>query len=407
MFASSIICRSCQREYSLGDLYLCPSCGGLTEVRYHESALLKKEHILSPDSSFPGMWKYRSLLPVQSPENIMTLGEGETPLIRVKRAEEAYGLDIRLFVKAEMQNPSGSFKDRPSSVGISVAKEHGHQTVLVASTGNAAAAVSCYTAHAGMRCIVFIPSGTDPGKVAQALAYGAFVFEVPGNFSDAFTLSKQISDRFHIPNITSTFHNPYTVEGDKTVAYELFAQLSSVPDYIVVPIGTGPLLVGIYKGYQELLSMGLIDRLPRMIGVQCEQCAPIAAAFQLGSDHVASWTQEIHTAAGGIADSLSGYEQDGELTLRTVRESGGSMIAVSDPDILHATDILGRKEGLYCEPTGAVTLAAVKDLVLTGRIEQGASVVLLMTGHGFKYTARSKGTILQYHGPDSIRELLG
>lgn len=406
MFATSLKCRCCGKEYPLTDLYLCPNCGGLIEVQYSESDLLCKENVLSPDRTFSGMWQYRKMLPVHSDQNIVSLGEGDTPLLSLKHSETVYDMDCALFAKAELLNPSGSFKDRPSSVGISVAKEHGCKAVLVASTGNAAAAVSCYAARAGMKCIVLIPAGTDPGKVSQALAYGAVIFEVPGNFSDAFNISKQISSELGIPNVTSTFYNPYTVEGDKTIAYELFKQLGRTPDYIAIPIGTGPLLVGIYKGYRELMRMGLINRLPKMIGVQSEQCMPIVTAFEGNSDHVNYWKEDVHTAAGGIADTLFGYEQDGELTLQTVRSSGGSMISVSEQQLLNATDILGQKEGLYCEPTGAVTLAGVKKLYDMGRIQKGASVILLLTGHGFKYTGRKQGSIFPYQGITTVKNLL-
>lgn len=406
MFAASIKCRNCGREYILDEIYLCPACGGLTEIQYHEKDLLNKHNFIEPDTSFCGMWKYRKMLPVQLRENIVSLGEGDTPLIRAERAEKDYNIDCSLYVKAEMLNPSGSFKDRPSSVGVSIAKEHGHKTVIVASTGNAAAAVSCYAAHAGMKCIVLIPADTDPGKVAQAQVYGANIYGVHGNFSNAFNISREISDNYGVPNITSTFYNPYTVEGDKTIAYELFSQLHSVPDYIVIPIGTGPLLVGIYKGYSELFRMGLINHLPKMIGVQSENCMPIVSAFNNALDHVSCWNKNTYTIAGGIADSLVGYEQDGELTLGTVRSSLGYMVSVSEQEIMKATNTFEQKEGLYCEPTGAVTLAGFKKLYDKGYITKGSSAVLLLTGHGFKFTARSRKKISDYHDFNSIRQLL-
>lgn len=404
MYAVSIKCRNCGNEYPLTDTYLCPLCGGLMEIQYDNKKLLNPANIRKPDHSFSGLWKYRSMLPVRFKRNIVTLGEGNTPLIRVGNAEKQCTPGCNLYVKAEFLNPSGSFKDRPSSVGVSVAKEHGHKAVVVASTGNAAAAVSCYAAHAGMKCAVIIPASTDPGKVTQAQAYGATVFGVDGDFSDAFRISKEVSQRYLVPNITSTFHNPYTIEGDKTIAYELFEALKKVPEYILIPIGTGPLLVGILKGFAELKSMGITDKMPKMIGVQSENCMPIVSAYHNGQDKVCCWRKDVRTVAGGIADSLVGYEQDGELTLRTVRDCGGTMVGVSDAQIMQATDILGSKEGIYAEPTGAVTLAAAQKLYESEAIESGATVVLIVTGHGFKFTAREHKEFFPYEGIDSMKD---
>lgn len=408
MYANSVVCRSCGEVYPIGDYYRCPKCGGIMEIKYDDSKLLRRENILSPEPELSGMWKYHHMLPVRHAENIVSLCEGDTPLIKADASAAAFGMNCRLYIKAEMFNPSGSFKDRPSSVGVSVAKEHGHRAVIVASSGNASAAVSCYAARAGIPCAVLIPASTDPGKVAQALAYGAKVFSVRGTFSDAFNLSVEISEHFQLPNITSTFYNPYTVEGDKTIAYELYSQLGHVPDYIVVPIGTGPLLVGVYKGFCELMRMGLIDSMPRMIGVQSSNCCPIVDAFEQGLDRVEPWLGECKTVAGGIADPLVGYEADGELTLSVVRQSGGAFVAVSDAEVLAATAVIQEREGIYCEPTGATTLCGAHKLFASGVIRTDSSVVLLCTGHGFKYSGHAdpSNKIIDYSSTGQVAEIL-
>lgn len=389
MYATKLVCRACQAQYDLNVRYACPRCGGLLEVTYDEAGLLDPRNILQPDQRFPGLWKFHTMLPLQDPAHIVSLGEGDTPLLEAGRIVRQWELPVELFLKAEMLNPSGSFKDRPSTVAVSVAKEQGYHAVVVASSGNASAAVASYAARAGMDCIVLIPRSTDPGKIVQAQSYGAKVFAVDGTFSDAYEMSMQVAAEYGVPNCTSTYVNPYTVEANKTVAYEIFQQMQGrVPDYITVPIGTGPLLAGAYKGFQELLAMGLIRKLPKMIGVQAEQCMPIVRAFT-GHTAVAPWRAPMHTIAGGIADPLEGYAQDGEATLKVIRACGGLMVSLSEDEIAEANRAVEQWVGLYSEPTGAVSVGAVKKLVRANLIPPQASIVCLLTGHGFKFTKRS------------------
>lgn len=389
MFATNLICKNCHKQFPLDVRYSCDDCGGLLEVEYDRAQLLNPDHILNPNKAFEGLWKYHRMLPVKNIQNIVTLGEGNTPVISAEHIAKIYKLPARIYLKAEMLNPSGSFKDRPSSVGVSVAKEQGFQSVAVASSGNASAAVSAYAARAGMRCNVFIPANTDPAKIMQAQAYGATVYAVDGTFSDAYAMSLEYSKQYGCPNCTSTYVNPYTVEADKTIAYELFHQMgNALPDYITIPIGTGPLLTGIYKGFQELFAMDLIQKLPKMVGVQCEECMPITKAFLTSDSGVKPWLAPIHTVAGGIADPLVGYEADGAETLKIVRASGGTMVALSEEEILEANRAVEQGVGLYSEPTGAVSVGAVKKLVDTGLAPADASFLCLTTGHGFKFTKR-------------------
>jgi threonine synthase len=214
--------------------------------------------------------------------------------------------------------------------------------------------------------------------------HGARIITVRGSLSDAFWLARNASVAWGWMDLTSTFLCPYTVEGDKTVAYELFFQLGAVPDWIIVPVSVGPLLVGIYKGFQELVARGLADRIPRLIAAQASGCAPIASAFEQGAAAVSAWEGGTDTVAGGIADPLTGYEPDGTYALRIVRRSGGLATASSDEEILTATRLLASQEGIFGEPTGAVSVAALNRLKETQGFSGQQRVVCIVTGHGLK-----------------------
>lgn len=392
MYEQRMVCRSCGKQLELGMRYACPVCGGILEIQYDYEAM-KKDPRLLDDQIHTGMWKYSHMLPVKSGENIVTLGEGMTPLLRCERLEAEYGMDAELYIKAESLNPSGSFKDRPSSVGVSAAKELGAGRVVIASSGNASAAAAAYCARAGMECVVFIPESTDVSKVTQAAAYGATVIPVAGNYSRSYHMACECAKRFGWPNVTSTFINPYTVEADKTAAYEVWEQLERhMPDCVLIPIASGPLLVGMYKGFQELLTLGLApadSKLPAMIGVQSEQCMPVTRAYLEHTSKVRGWDAPISTVAGGISDPLIGYEGDGELTLKTAVESGGCMTFLTETEILEAAKLVETKTGLYCEPTSATAVGAAGKLFAEGVIAPGAKIVSMLTGHGFKYSGRT------------------
>lgn len=378
-------------------LYECPCCGGILQVGYEEDEnpgtdLDKKSGkgavpaVFSDfcDTDLTGMWRYKAFLPVEDKKNIVTLGEGMTALVRAERIYRDLGIE-NLYVKNEFSNPTASFKDRPTSVGISVAKEGGADTVAVASTGNAGVAVAAYAAKAGMKSIVCAPKNTAKGKIAQLLAYGANIFYVDGNYSDCFGMVKEACAEYGYVNLTSTYVNPYTVEADKTVAYELYEQLGGrVPEWIVVPIGTGPLLSGVWRGYQELKALGFIDKLPRMVGVQAANCSPIAKAFY---DHqeVRSETETEYTIAGGIADQLVGYEKDGEFTIRQIRESGGDCIMLTEEELFKCWHELCFKEGVFSEPAGAAAVGAVRKLCANPAFHKDDVIVSLVTAHGLKY----------------------
>lgn len=384
MKASGLRCVVCGEIYPMEDRYECQRCGGLLQVFYEESAGGAAGLSELADPAHSGLWRYHKMLPLEHTDNIISLGEGNTALVRAGNIYAGLGMK-NLFIKNEFSNPTASFKDRPTSVGISVAKEHGASTVAVASSGNAGVSVAAYAAKAGMRCLACVPEKTSPGKVKQLISYGATVTFAPGGYSDCFGIVREACRKYGYANLTSTYVNPYTVEGDKTVAYEIFEQTGgTVPDWITVPIGTGPLLSGVYRGFQELLKMGLVSKMPRMLGVQAENCSPIVNGYHRESGRVEAWTGTEDTIAGGIADQLVGYEGDGEYTIRLIRESGGCMTSLMEEEIWEVWRELSSKEGVFAEPTGATAVGGVKKMMQQGVIKPDDTVVALVTGHGLK-----------------------
>lgn len=331
------------------------------------------------------MWDYIDFLPVEERNNVVSLGESISPLLEAKNLEKQLGLD-NLYIKDYARNTTGSFKDRPNSVGISKAKEFGIDTIVIASSGNASSSAAAYAAKGNMRCIVFVPESTPKEKLVQARVYQAEVFKVKGHYSNAFRLAMEATSKYGWYNVTTTYLNPYTVEGNKVVAYELFEQIG-VPDFIFVPIGAGPLLYGTLKGFKELKMMGKIEKYPKMVGVQAARCSPIVEAFEKNQREVKGWTKEIPTIASGINDPLIGYENDGSLTLEAIYQSKGYGVKLQEEAILESIHSLAKEEGIFAEPAGAVGLGGVKQLVEKGVIKPADKVVVLVTGHGLKNIA--------------------
>lgn len=381
MHAVALFCPRCGWQSDLSLTYSCPDCDYSLEVKYDYSQVDRTsiEHALNSGGTF---WDYQELLPVRQKESIVSLGEGNTPLIPSKNL--ACSQDIQLFLKDETRNPTLSFKDRPNTVGVSVAKELGATDIAIASTGNGAASLSAYGAKGALPCHVFIPEETPMNKIVQALYHNAEVIKTPGDFSASFQRAKKMCPEKGWANITSTYINPYTMEGDKTIAYELFAQLGrKVPDWIIVPLGAGPMLSGILKGFEELKLLGFCDTLPHMAGVQAEGCAPIIKAFQENSDVIPPWGQ-CHTVAGAIADPLTGYETDGIRTVHSIRRSEGYGVMVTDEEIMECTLELAQKEAMLVEPASAASIAAIRQLKELDQIRPGQIVVPIITAHGLK-----------------------
>jgi threonine synthase len=370
----------------------CQRCGSPLEVELDYSEDLQVERLF--DGCITDLWKYGSLYPVSSRHSVdLSLGEGGTPLIHISKAAQQIGVK-EAWCKCDHLNPSGSFKDRSAAVGVAWACEWGYPGVICASSGNAAGAAATYAARAGLPAYVVVSSRAPKSKLGVAVAHGARVFSVAGDFSHAFAAAREAAAEIGLVNVTTTYVNCYAYEGNKSVAYELYEQMDVVPEWVVVPVGSGPLLYGVWKGFRELRKFGLVDRIPRLLAVQPEGCAPIARAFAAGEEEVKPWSR-AETIVSGLDDPLQGYERDGTLTLMAVRESGGAALAVPDAEILEAGRVLAHEEGMFVEPAAAASLAGATVARRSGYIDGSGAVVCLLTGHGLKYQGGENGSELE------------
>lgn len=377
----------------------CDSCHGPLVVQVDLDSLkpasagtagLRDEHL-------PGLWPWFDLLPVVDRKSVVTLGEGNTPLLEAGRLRRAVGIET-LLLKDETRNPTGSFKDRMLAVGIAHAVEQGHDTVAVQSSGNVGAAAAAYAARAGIRAKVFVPRTAPAEKLLQARMYGADVLRIDHDSpAEIFDLLTWACEEFgwHLVS-TAAIYNPFTLEGAKTIAYELVHELGDeLPDWLVTPVGGGGNLGSLWRGLLDLRALGLVDRLPRMVGVQAAGCAPFVEALETGrtpQEALSHRWPSIRTVAGAIADDVV---FDAHIALPAVRESGGTPVAVEDAEMLAMVAALARDEGIFVEPAAAAGLAAIKRLVENGRIARRDRVVCLLTGHGLKDPATARGMLPQ------------
>jgi len=365
------------------------TCGkdeGRLEVEYDYASLAR---ILSRDffeRRRGGLWKYRELLPIENENNIVSLGEVQTPLIRCQNLGKALGFGD-LYVKDETKNPTASFKDRPMTVGVSKAVELEYDTVVGASSGNAAAALAAYSARAGLTCYAFVPEMASPGKIAQLNMFGAHVVRFRGlesGVDPTVTMLRIVSKRFGwYPCPSMGPFNPYQAEGSKTMSYEIAEQLCwTAPDWIFAGVGGGGLLAGNWKGYRELKHLGLVGSVPRMVAVQSTGCAPLVRAFEEKTDphKIVPW-EHPDSVATGLMDP---YPWDGDAALIALHESRGTAVKVSNEQIMEAQRTLAKKEGIFAEPSGATALAGLKKLGDQGRIPRDDCVVVEITGSGLK-----------------------
>jgi len=360
--------------------HLC-SCGAPFLVRYD----LDKARAWSRDSlkgRAPTMWRYRELMPLFDGEEPVTLGEGFTPLIHARALGARLGLE-RLYIKDESLNPTNSFKARGLSAAITRAAALGVKTIALPSAGNAGNAAAAYSAAAGLACEVFLPKDAKRPFVDECRLYGANVTLVDGLITDAGRLAAEMGGPLGWYDV-STLKEPYRIEGKKTMAYELAEQMNwSWPDWIVYPTGGGTGMVGMWKAFEELETIGWVvpGRRPRMVSVQAEGCAPIVRAFQEGKENATMWE-----GASTIADGLRVPRAIGDfLMLRAIRESGGTALAVSDSSMVRGMLELGAREGISAAPEGGAALAAIQRLAGEGRIKPHESVVLFNTGGALKY----------------------
>jgi threonine synthase len=384
MFVTELRCVVCGSSYGPDEVaYTCPACGpvGTLDVLYDVEALRRavtRENIMrSPDQS---MWRYRPLLPLENDAQVPPLAVGGTPLYTAPRLAQTFGL-ARVWVKDDGRNPTGSLKDRASALVVARALADKIQVVTTASTGNAAAALAGMAASVDLPAVIFVPAAAPEAKIAQLLTYGAKVLLVQGNYDAACDLAVQASERYGWYN-RSTGMNPYTLEGKKTIAYEIAEQLGwRVPDVVVVSVGDGNIIGGLHKGFLDLLALGWIERMPRLIGVQSSGSAACYDVWKQGGDPVQMKPIKSQTVADSIAADLP---RDRVKAVRAVRETHGAFVSVSDDAILAGIPALARLSGVFAEPAAAASYAGVQAALAEGHIQPDDRVLLLVTGSGLK-----------------------
>jgi len=377
-FVRALRCRECGKEYPPTFRYVCEECFGPLEVVYDYSSVHLEPNAFAERPRT--IWRYRELLPIDEASQIIDLGVGYTPLRRATRLGSILGVK-ELHVKDDTVNPSGSFKDRPAAVAVTKALEFKAAAVGCASTGNLAAAVAAHAAKAGLPCYVFIPAGTESAKIVQASSYGARIVAVQGTYDDANRLAAEAAERYGwaFANINI---RPYYVEGSKTLALETCEQLGwTTPERAIIPVGSGALLCAIDRGFRELVKIGLIEHgKVRITGAQAEGCSPVVSAFKNDAREILP-VEKPDTVAKSLAIGDPG---DGLHAAQTIRRTGGLAEAVSDWEIVDAIRLLAKTEGIFAEPAGAVTIAALRKGLESGEISPDERIVCYVTGSGLK-----------------------
>ncbi len=363
-------CSSTQQPYP--PVHKCETCGGLLEYTYDFDELSKIK--LAGSLTF---WRYRRLLP--ETKNIATLGEGGTPLHKAERLAKKLGLDA-VYLKDETRNPTNSYRDRCATLMVSNALDLKHDSVICASSGNLGASLAAYCAKSELTCHIIVPKTVDIGKLAQMLIYDAVIEEDGEIVDESMERAQSLEQETNWYQATAEL-NPLVIEAQKTIAYEVAEQFG-VPDWFIVSMGSGGTIYSVWKGFKELLAMRKTAKLPRMIGVQANGCAPIVNAYFSGqSQPVAISKPSTHALAILVRKPLNG-----RWALETLKESKGVGVAVSDSEIFKAEQDVARLEGIFAEPSSSATIAALKKLVHQGTINQKDRVVCLITGSGLKAT---------------------
>jgi threonine synthase len=380
---NSFQCINCKSDYETAEMiYECPRCHDLLEIRYDYERMASEVDIRLWRSRPFSVWRYLEQIPISGGAKIVTLGEGGTGLHKSENLAKDLRLN-KLRIKFEGENPTGSFKDRGMTVSVSKALEVGARIVACASTGNTSASLSAYAARAGLRCVVLIPAGKiGQGKLAQAIAHGATILEIEGNFDDALRSAIELTKRDKSIALMNSV-NPFRIEGQKTLAFEVCDQLGfKSPDVVVVPVGNAGNISAIWKGFEELIKLRIIEKAPRMMGIQAEGAAPIASAYKQKNSEI-QIVQKPETIATAIR---IGAPASWKKALRAVRDSQGAMETVSDEEILQAQKDIARREGLFVEPASASSVAGLKKLLEQDLIDRDEEIVCVATGHGLKDT---------------------
>jgi threonine synthase len=381
-------CRECGADYPHEPLHVCDQCFGPLEVMYDYAAIARsvtREVIASRPRN---LWRYRELLPVRQ-EPAVGPHSGFTPLVRADRLAAALGVD-ELYVKDDSVNhPTFSYKDRVVSVALSKAIEFGFDTVSCASTGNLANSVSAHAARAGLRCFIFIPDNLEQGKIIGSAIYGPHTVAIRGNYDDVNRLCSEIADKYRWAFVNINIR-PYYTEGAKTYGFEIAEQLGwRLPQHVVVPTAGGTILPKVARAFQELETVGLVrGPQPKIYTAQAGGCAPVVTALHRGSDLIEPVKPQT------IAKSIAiGNPADGFYVLKAVRESGGWGEAATDEEIVAGIHLLARTEGIFTEPAGGTTIAVTKKLIEQGRIPRHESIVVSVTGNGYKTLEAVKSSV--------------
>lgn len=378
-------CGRCGKRFEPGKLHNLCDCGAPLLARYDLAAAartLRREQMASRPAN---LWRYREVLPVANDASIVSLGEGFTPLLHARRLGAALGLP-NLYLKDESLNPTGSFKARGMTVAVSMARELGATRLAVPSAGNAGGALAAYAASAGISAAIFMPEGTPLANRLECVLAGARVEMIPGSIKDAGRAMRERLSPWQGPGAwfdVSTLKEPYRLEGKKTMAYEVVEQLDgAVPDAMIYPTGGGTGLIGMWKAFDEMEQLGWIGRKrPRMFAVQATGCAPMVRAFSSHAERAGEWLDPATVASGLRVPSAVGDF----LILRALYESRGAAIAVDDAELLAAVRRIAESEGLVTSPEGGATLAALERLLADGFLAGYETVVLFLTGSGYKY----------------------
>lgn len=403
-FVTGLTCLVCGTTYPHGNVFTCPRCGsgGILDVRYDYDGAAR--HLKTNlEGRALDHWRYRELLPISPDLHVGHLHVGWTPVYDVPRLARALGIR-KLYLKDDGRNPTCSFKDRASSIGVLKATEFGFSAIACASTGNAASSLAGISAAAGLQSYIFVPQRAPEPKVTQLLIFGANVFKVRGTYEQAFELCREASGRFGWYNRNSGT-NPFLVEGKKTAGLEIAEQLrANLPDWVVVSVGDGCTIGGIGKGLQEMKQLGFTNRVPRLLGVQAEGARPVYEAFATGKDLVPS-------GADTVADSIAvGTPRNWRRAIAQIRASRGDMLTVSDPEILEAMRVTARLTGVFGEPAGVAAVAGLKKAISQNIVKENESAVIVVTGNGLKdFQSARKAAGEEFSvGPDldSLAQLL-
>lgn len=374
-------CSDCGKQIPAGEIiYLCPNCSAKQLADQPPLGVLKViyDYKTLSELSFRELEenKFLQLLPVNDQKNFPNLRVGQTPLYEIDSLN-GQTFDFELYLKDDSQNPTFSFKDRASAVVSAFAKENGIDTIVAASTGNAGSSLAGMCAAQRQKAVIFVPSTAPKAKLTQIMMYGATLIPVAGNYDKAFNLSIEATNRFGWYN-RNTAYNPFTIEGKKTVSFELFSQLKEqIPDYIFVPVGDGVIISGVYKGFEDLLEMGIIKKMPIIIAVQAAGSCNLIE--NIGKEEFVS------TPSATIADSISvDIPRNFHMAAGYIRKYHGQTITVSDDDILRASSILSKNTGIFTEPAAAAAFAGFLDYKNRYLIPKASTNVVLLTGSGLK-----------------------